>query len=444
MNMYRNPYLCLVLLLFFSVTQIQAQNPTAITTYNISPSGKYFAVGYENLKTEVYLRETGELIQTTPPVIDYAGSSIRQLLFSPDEAYLVIVFNLPFASYMYVQDIVTGTIYEYDPRGGTAREVSFTTNGNRLLVIADTSALVEITPSGVVELSSISIPNIGYGQISPSGVYAGLVGLEELFVYRTESWELIAIISLSDPYTPIFSWNHTNDKIAIVDADGLRIWDVETQTFSLNRPIGADVTKIRRIRWDLTNSVIVLSELDEISGWSSSTGEKLFSILASDGNLILHDFSPQNTIQYTNTGSAFNIAKMSELFEQNIDTFAPTLTPTAIQSMTATATSTFTPTPTSTFTPTATPTFTPTATHTPTASPTANAACTFNVAASDTAGLISAMVSANELSSPSVICLGGGTYALSAVHNNEIYSTAYPTIALRSNFYSCLHLAHLL
>jgi hypothetical protein len=119
---------------------------------------------------------------------------------------------------------------------------------------------------------------------------------------------------------------------------------------------------------------------------------------------------------------------------ENVATATPTLTathtPTVIYTATETVTPTFTPTETatSTFTPTATATFTPTATHTPTASPTANAVCTFNVAASDTAGLISAMVSANALSSPSVICLGGGTYALSAVHNNDDGAGGLPTV----------------
>jgi roadblock/LC7 domain-containing protein len=88
-------------------------------------------------------------------------------------------------------------------------------------------------------------------------------------------------------------------------------------------------------------------------------------------------------------------------------TFTPTNTPTETATSTFTPTSTATFTPTSTFTPTTTATFTATPTHTPTASPTASAACTFNVAASDTAGLISAMVSANALSSPSVICFYG-------------------------------------
>jgi hypothetical protein len=105
-----------------------------------------------------------------------------------------------------------------------------------------------------------------------------------------------------------------------------------------------------------------------------------------------------------------------------------TATPTVVQTLNATPTSTFTPTSTMTPTSTFTPTFTPTATHMPTASPTVSGAYTFNVAVSDTAGLISAMVSANALSSPSVICLGGGTYALSAVHNNDDGAGGLPTV----------------
>jgi hypothetical protein len=84
-----------------------------------------------------------------------------------------------------------------------------------------------------------------------------------------------------------------------------------------------------------------------------------------------------------------------------------TLIPTATVTTTFTATFTATETATSTFTPTSTATFTPTATRTPTASPTTSGVCTFNVATSDTSGLISAMVSANALSSPSVICFYG-------------------------------------
>jgi WD40 repeat protein len=105
-----------------------------------------------------------------------------------------------------------------------------------------------------------------------------------------------------------------------------------------------------------------------------------------------------------------------------IETVTPTELPTNTPTETPSPTFTATETATSTFTPTNTATFTPTATHTPPASPTASATCSFNVAASDTAGLISA------LSSPSVICLGGGTYALSAVHNNDDGPGGLPTI----------------
>jgi predicted outer membrane repeat protein len=55
-------------------------------------------------------------------------------------------------------------------------------------------------------------------------------------------------------------------------------------------------------------------------------------------------------------------------------------------------------------------------------------ACTHNVTASSTSSLISAIVSANASSTPSTICLGGGTYNLTAVNNSDESPNGLPSI----------------
>jgi predicted outer membrane repeat protein len=86
---------------------------------------------------------------------------------------------------------------------------------------------------------------------------------------------------------------------------------------------------------------------------------------------------------------------------------------------------TFTPTP---IPPTATPTRTPTPIP-PSPTPTATSfACTHTVVASSTSSLISAIVSANSASTPSTICLGGGTYTLTAVNNSDESPNGLPSI----------------
>jgi hypothetical protein len=118
--------------------------------------------------------------------------------------------------------------------------------------------------------------------------------------------------------------------------------------------------------------------------------------MLADGTLYRYGSTPSSTATPTAT-----------ITSTPTETVTATFTPTDTSTETPSPTFTPTETATSTDTPTSTATFTPTVTHTPTASPTASSACTFNVAASDTAGLISAMVSANALSSPSVICFYG-------------------------------------
>jgi predicted outer membrane repeat protein len=65
----------------------------------------------------------------------------------------------------------------------------------------------------------------------------------------------------------------------------------------------------------------------------------------------------------------------------------------------------------------------------PSPTPTATSvACTHTVVASSTSSLISAIVSANASSTPSTICLGGGTYTLTAVNNSDESANGLPSI----------------
>lgn len=136
-----------------------------------------------------------------------------------------------------------------------------------------------------------------------------------------------------------------------------------------------------------------------------------------DGLLIAFADGELYRLNFSDESLQFVDDHVSSLFAWYPPTIvSPTLTPTSISS----ETTTYTPSPTATDTPTATftPTETPTNTLTPTATPTEtpSVACTAIVSADDTAGLISAINTAN--SSPSTtdtLCLtSGSTYTVSS------------------------------
>jgi WD40 repeat protein len=194
-----------------------------------------------------------------------------------------------------------------------------------------------------------------------------------------------------------FAWSHDGNLLAFGYNNGtLIIWDT-VNNVEYARLQGYQGYEFADLSFNSDDTILISAQWSFMKVWSVESRQLLADYQPIFGIAEASPVDPDRlAIANWRTGE-LSFVPISNI----INGTQPTLTPVS----TFTPTATLTSTPTSTFTPSPTATFTPTATHTPTATPTASATCSFNVTASDTAGLISAMVSANALSSPSVICL---------------------------------------
>jgi predicted outer membrane repeat protein len=212
----------------------------------------------------------------------------------------------------------------------------------------------------------------------------------------------------SDPLSLIFAWSADSSKIGMGFNNGeIRLYDANSLQL-LRTMYSTPNQQITIISFSPDGTKIVTSNLEKVVQiWDIATGNLLREL--SFNFSVYAEFNPV-------TGElAFAYPNHAPIILPSWDAPFIPLSPDA----------TFTPTetpipPTATFTPTPIPSSpTPTAT---------SVACTHTVVASSTSSLISAIVSANASSTPSTICLGGGTYTLTAVNNSDESANGLPSI----------------
>jgi hypothetical protein len=459
------------LLLFIMNISLSAQTEQ-IDNSQFSQDGRYLAVSYEDLRVRVLDTTTNSFIVDVPAVLQSlpeVGESAEVLKFSPSNQYLFIGYLINGGgSFIRVVKLNDNTWFDYNI-SGEAKGVEFLANENQFVLtygenIGDSSfvryiSIFEIFSERLAIIFEFPL-DVFFNLGVPLATFTDLVidSTKQKFVLNAiRSDYLGSILFTLDINTgqilqrfdfpkriSHMALNYRGDKLAFSDDDYVYILDVQTQQITTTFEQLGDFS--RQLLWDRTDAMIVSRNLQGVNGWNINTGQQVIDstlpiysmVWGSNNQLIYHqlnlnlvDVQTYDTNGLVPTLTATPVTTQSVISTpSNTVTFTPTATDTATFTNTPTKTPTTIPpnTATSTFTPTLTPTSTPTATHTPTTSPTTSATCTFNVAASDTAGLISAMVSANALSSPSVICLGGGTYALSAVHNNDDGPGGLPTV----------------
>jgi WD40 repeat protein len=452
MKRYVSCFLVVIGLVFtiFSVVHLMAQiNSLNINRVAISKDNSMIAINQKGTSIiEIYNRE-GELLKTLqPPFINGTilsldwNSTGNQLAVIDISTPNVIVWDVNTSTIIASQDIDFARFIQWNP-----------TDANKLLILMGNRVAIWDTNSTNITDYDSQWSGINYVKWNPHGTQIGL--LEDSGDVRIIDVQTMSTVFERNENLPItertffyfdFAFSPEGDQIALYNIleTHYEVWNIVTEQleneFSI---VDSDTQRNEFIMWSRKGLIGFDYDYNTVALYNPTNGMFEYIINGEDflrvfisnsgGNLLV--FPPQ---LIPNIPFIEEIILPDEIGNTPITTptdlpiNTPTETATSTPTLTPTSTSTFTPTatftPTSTFTPTPTATFTPTTTHTPTASPTVSGACTFNVAASDTAGLISAMVSANALSSPSVICLGGGTYALSAVHNNDDGAGGLPTV----------------
>jgi hypothetical protein len=217
---------------------------------------------------------------------------------------------------------------------------------------------------------------------------------------RSANGQLISSFQVTSKPLIFLGWSPDASMIAFVSGNSAEIGQ---EIIVINASTGIILTQIDipneqygtvvNTKWSNDSKLVVgVSTNGYVSVWDALSGNLVDQIVDDSQYLGAVDIrelgANQYQLFYGGTSLDQEVAQLGTNIVSGITT--PTQTPIPPTS-TATMTATSTFTPTRTFTPTPTATLTPTATHTPTASPTASATCTFNVAASDTAGLISAI-----------------------------------------------------
>jgi predicted outer membrane repeat protein len=423
--------ICLGLLICFISVTAQYTSPIGPGNLVWSPDGSKIAgVGIKFLS--VWNANDGSLLanlsevysnsenQTVVFKASWSPDSTRLATISDDQSFRVWCFddtNPPTLCYQLepVDDEVIATSIDWHPDGQKVA-IGGIWRGSILIWDVTTQAVTEMYDlTWVDEIAWQPRSNTNILAFRSENTNAGIEDISDIGTSSfTNSLNQYRIGANS------FAWSHIGNWLAIGYIDGsIIIWDMDVndehaRIQSTLSTFGSQVV------FNSDDSKLISAQNGTMTIWDTVTWENLGEYYVRTDEIQTSPIDP-NRIVYGDWRTG-KIAFVS--IADIINGTQPTITPTSI----FTPTATFTSTPTSTFTPTSTATFTPTATHTPTATPTASGACTFNVVASDTAGLISAMVSANALSSPSVICLGGGTYALSTVHNIDDGAGGLPTV----------------
>jgi predicted outer membrane repeat protein len=269
-----------------------------------------------------------------------------------------------------------------------------------------------------------------------------------LNIYDTTTWQILK--SFSDISIKSLEWSYDDKYIAAIDLfqETVLLINLTTNTVTTLSTFERSYETVGSgVRFHPTLPILAIIKQGYIEFWDVETNQLLQTTVVSDSTSDIAWSSDGTRIIIPSINTVPTILMFSDVLNADNTTATPTntvtstdmatetptntATPTETPTYTATPTetATYTSTPTETATNTATPTPTNTATPTNTPTPTATTvACTHTVVASSTSSLISAIVSANSASTPSTICLGGGTYTLTAVNNSDESPNGLPSI----------------
>lgn len=330
---------------------------------------------------------------TRTPLLSNFATSIEGLVWNPVEAWVAWAQG----SGVYITDATSGAIVR-TIGAGSERIVAmaWSADGERLATshyavdpfnpgVANTTVKVWDLSSSETDLVTpvLVLEDRGGGELawSPDDTRLAILENSQLMIFDVVSRQIVIEIPFDEEYRYTVVWNTAGSLLA-TGGNIIRIWDTSTwqieRTISVNEPVST-------LQWSL------------------------------DGQHIFHGGGPEGLYR--------DDIPVADIVLTPTPTDTPTFTPTY------TPTHTPTPTNTPTFTPTNTPTHTPTDTPTNTPSPTPDTTCTLSVGASDMAGLIAAITTANGSGTPHTICLAQSTYTLTTVNNSTNGANGLPSIA---------------
>jgi predicted outer membrane repeat protein len=215
----------------------------------------------------------------------------------------------------------------------------------------------------------------------------------------------ISLLSAYEDGVRSLAWSHNGNFLAVGYNNGTLLILDAINNVEYARLQGREEVEFSDLSFNSDDSVLISAQGSVMKVWSVTTRQ------------LLANYQPIFGIAQASPVDSDRLAianwKSGELSFVSIGNIISGTQPTITPSPTPIP-------PTATFTPTPIP---------PSPTPTATSvACTHTVVASSTSSLISAIVSANSASTPSTICLSGGTYSLTAVNNSDESPNGLPSI----------------
>jgi predicted outer membrane repeat protein len=244
------------------------------------------------------------------------------------------------------------------------------------------------------------------------------------------------IIGPADPLDYSSTWSNNSNIVAIGTEGVIYLWNPTTDV-EIARFTAPDTQPIRQLVWHPTQNVLASADdAGRIILWNTTNGQIITQYLGHLGGFRDLEWRPDGqqlaSVGEDDTLRIWNYPSgQMQIVSSGQKTWAIAYSPDNTrlvfggefeegQALNIQSVPVVSIPPTATFTPTPIP---------PSPTPTATSfACTHTVVASSTSSLISALVSANSASTPSTICLGGGTYTLTAVNNSDESPNGLPSI----------------